>query len=1017
MQCPCAVRSETGCPDRIEGWRGMALSNEALEEALDRFDELWRSGRPPQLAEFVESLPIKPGAPVVAELVAIDLEYRWKTAGSETVNQFSPQSVAEDDLSLCPRVTDYAQRWPELAADRATLEWLAAEEFRAQLRWGSAPDEAEFVRSYGDSSSLRRSLGDVRQEWELDNHPTIDETAGSTIPDFSPSTESTELCENAERDHRYQIQGVLGEGGMGKVFLAYDRVLGRKVAIKIPRAEQQPAAVRERFRTEVKLAARLRHPGICPIYDAGDVAGRPYLTMAYIEGRTLQDLWRGEETPSPTRRLEILAQVATAMKAAHQAGIVHRDLKPSNIMLDAEGRAVVTDFGLARLIESEDERLTRTGDTLGSPAYMSPEQVEGPTDRIGLASDIYSLGVILYESLTGCLPFCGRASEVHVGVARDAAPAPSTLAEDVDPELDALCVAMLSKAPRDRPRSMQHVAASLTAIRIRLEGEIDPRSHQPRQPRTARNLRFALAMAAIALLVVGVAIRRFSSGSGGDLFDPLPRTGHVSVNIARDSSGDESNLTASPAAPPALLNSGGAALCFDGIDDYVLTPVALDASRPFTIEAWVAPADPYGKGPIVSNADTTGIQLRQHYDEQIWSQQWSSLAAESGQWVVQANHPADYSYRRTHVASVWDGKLLTTYVNGRQLPGTSAPLSELPQVTRPLLIAAKFGRDGLPDSSEGWFHGAIDEVHISETARYDAGFTPDPLMAPDKHTLALYRFDEPDGELALDSGEHGNHATIYGATRAGSGLFNRPGQLATQIANFEAAVHRPVAPRTGPALSFARPSAEVRLAHPGVDLSEPFTMEVWVTPDAEFEWRDWKRVIIGWEAFSLNIQRFHNVYAAATWSDSRGVSVTSRIPGTARMGLRTHVAFQWTGSDLELYVNGHRAPGGHLRRNLPADDVAEEAARVFELASKGPLVLGRRINGKAGFGGEIDRFRLSVGTRYSGDFEPDNFMSDEATAVLYDFHEGEGELLHDISGNERHAVIDGAAWVRPRVDP
>ena len=209
---------------------------------------------------------------------------------------------------------------------------------------------------------------------------------------------------------RYRLIRPLGRGGMGAVYLARDVQLDRDVALKTPskRAAANPELA-ERFLREARAAALLRHPHLCPVFDAGEEDGRLYLTMAYLPGRSLREATGGPQPIRATARL--LGRLADAMAHAHDQGVVHRDLKPGNVMLDERGKPAITDFGLALRTggEATDGRVTQSGAALGTPAYMAPEQIVGRQDLIGPRSDIYSLGVILYELLTGRLPFGGDA--------------------------------------------------------------------------------------------------------------------------------------------------------------------------------------------------------------------------------------------------------------------------------------------------------------------------------------------------------------------------------------------------------------------------------------------------------------------------------------------------------------------------------------------------------------------------------------------------------------------------------
>jgi len=205
----------------------------------------------------------------------------------------------------------------------------------------------------------------------------------------------------------FELLEEVGRGGMGVVYRATQLSLGREVAIKMILKDQLASEQeRQRFFAEARATAKLEHVGIVPVYDVGEVDGRPYFVMKFIRGRTLQELIRAGEV-SQRDAARILEQTCRAVQVAHDAGIVHRDIKPSNILIDEMGHAKLTDFGLAKQKDSMDS-LTRTGVVLGTPTYMSPEQASGKMGPIGPASDIYSLGSVLYHAITGRPPFVSK---------------------------------------------------------------------------------------------------------------------------------------------------------------------------------------------------------------------------------------------------------------------------------------------------------------------------------------------------------------------------------------------------------------------------------------------------------------------------------------------------------------------------------------------------------------------------------------------------------------------------------
>ncbi|CAN5612328.1 hypothetical protein BH23PLA1_BH23PLA1_38660 [soil metagenome] len=250
---------------------------------------------------------------------------------------------------------------------------------------------------------------------------------------------------------RYRIDKMLGEGGMGAVYLAFDTELDRKVALKVPHfsAHENPEVI-QRFRREAKAAAGFHHPNLCPVHDVGQIDGKHFLTMPYIEGETLSSLLK--EGPLPEQRAaEVIRILALALQRAHEKGVIHRDLKPSNIMVGLDGGLVVMDFGLARRGLAEDSLKTKAGELLGTPAYMAPEQVDGDVEAIGPATDVYALGVILYQLLTNRLPFVGRtAMSVLVQIQTATPPRPSELRPGLDRRLEAICLKAMARNPEDR---------------------------------------------------------------------------------------------------------------------------------------------------------------------------------------------------------------------------------------------------------------------------------------------------------------------------------------------------------------------------------------------------------------------------------------------------------------------------------------------------------------------------------------------------------------------------------------
>jgi beta-lactam-binding protein with PASTA domain/predicted Ser/Thr protein kinase len=263
---------------------------------------------------------------------------------------------------------------------------------------------------------------------------------------------------------RYEVEGRIGAGGMAEVWRGHDRVLNRTVAIKtlLPQFARDSSFV-DRFRREAQAAARLNHPGIVSVYDSGTDGDTPYIVMHLIEGRTLADFLESGKTLPPMQAAKIAQEVAEALAAAHAQGVIHRDIKPANIMITRDGKVLVMDFGIARLI-SGPETAPQTSAVMGTASYLSPEQAQGqPVDA---RTDIYSLGVVLYEMLTGRPPFTGDSPMAIAYKQVNATPeAPSSGNPEVPPELDAVVMRALSKNPANRYQTGQEFADDLERAR------------------------------------------------------------------------------------------------------------------------------------------------------------------------------------------------------------------------------------------------------------------------------------------------------------------------------------------------------------------------------------------------------------------------------------------------------------------------------------------------------------------------------------------------------------------------
>src|SRR6266850_5402657 len=259
----------------------------------------------------------------------------------------------------------------------------------------------------------------------------------------------------------YELLEEVGRGGQGVVFRARQKSLNRTVALKVISLGQWASEAHlKRFRREAEAAASLDHAGIVPIYEVGERDGSCYFSMKFVEGGQLDEVVRRE--PMPIRRaLEIIVKVAGTVHYAHEHGILHRDIKPGNILLDKNGEPHLTDFGLARLLDTQSS-VTRTIDVLGTPSYMAPEQAAGETTKLSKATDVYGLGAVLYQLLTGQPPFAGGTTYETIRLLRDTEPrAPRLLNPKVDRDLSTICLKCLEKDPQRRYSSALALAEDL----------------------------------------------------------------------------------------------------------------------------------------------------------------------------------------------------------------------------------------------------------------------------------------------------------------------------------------------------------------------------------------------------------------------------------------------------------------------------------------------------------------------------------------------------------------------------
>jgi len=346
---------------------------------------------------------------------------------------------------------------------------------------------------------------------------------------------------------RYELEELVGTGGMSSVFKARDRLLERSVALKILHEHylSDPDYV-ERFRREARAVAQLAHPNIVTVIDRGEQDGRQFIVFEYVDGENLKQLVSREGALPVREAVELAVQVARALGYAHERGIVHRDVKPQNVILNEDGRAKVTDFGIARSVDVDG--VTQTGTVLGTSDYIAPEQAQGqPVDA---HTDVYSLGVVLYELLTGELPFRGEGF-VAVAMQHVNEPAPSVLERrgDVPPRLALVIERAMAKRPEDRHGSMDELVVDLESSLRELDGYGDDSERTlvvpaaVRRGRTSRRRRrppVFLILLALGVLAGAAAVFLLVDGTynnGGGSASPPASNVRLTASSAYDPEG------------------------------------------------------------------------------------------------------------------------------------------------------------------------------------------------------------------------------------------------------------------------------------------------------------------------------------------------------------------------------------------------------------------------------------------------------------------------------------------------
>ncbi|HAW27968.1 MAG TPA: hypothetical protein DCY03_07595, partial [Planctomycetaceae bacterium] len=430
-----------------------------IEECCEDFEQSWQNGDSPSLEQTLFDFTPPTRSIVLKELILIERYYRLRETG---------KIVSEREL---------LDEHPEIAEE---LSQLFTASHSARTR----------IADQSDSGSGRLTVQEARPHFE----------------------------QFPARFGRYQIMSRLGEGSMGCVYLARDSQLERSVALKLPQINwHTDKLVIARFYREARAAANLNHPNLCSVYDVDVIDGLHFITMEFIEGESLAALILSGQKFSQQEIVQLIQQLAQALELAHQQGIVHRDLKPANIMIRQDGTPIITDFGLALMSQNEEAtQITQHGQIMGSPSYMSPEQVDGDLDIIGPASDVYSLGVIMYELLAGQRPFQGSTASILSQITKGDPRPVREIQPEIDSRLDQICRKMLARSIELRYATMQDVVQVLATWQETNQNTIARKQLSPGK--------FLVGMAVVFILLLGISFLKPSHSQG---------TFHVMLNDQR----------------------------------------------------------------------------------------------------------------------------------------------------------------------------------------------------------------------------------------------------------------------------------------------------------------------------------------------------------------------------------------------------------------------------------------------------------------------------------------------------
>lgn len=471
----------------------MTASASINEDALKRFEQAWQADKPAPIEHFLPPADDAGYLPTLKELVRVDMEFSWKKQGDTDAADAMTDGI-DDRL-----VESYLQRFPPLNDPPVVLRLLQHEYLFRHL-YGDSPGIDEYRRRFPKLVVTGHEVESLLNQFAGEVVVTGHKAEALITPVTGPHTPMPKIP-------GYEMISIVARGGMGVIYKARQIQLNRIVAVKTILAGTSAGDEEvRRFHGEAEAVARLRHPNIVAIHEMGQVDGRDYFSMDFVEGKSLSDMVR--DNPLPAKRAaRYVRKTAEAIQYAHDQGILHRDLKPENILVDEKNEPRITDFGLAKRIEA-DARLTVTGAVIGTPRYMPPEQAMGDLDDIKPHSDVYSMGAILYELITARPPFLAETPWDTIRLVLETEPLPPRLFDPSLPrDLETICLKCLAKTPARRyatARELAHELRRFEAGQPILARPISGIGHFWRWAK--RNPRLAGTGAAVLLLLLAATL-------------------------------------------------------------------------------------------------------------------------------------------------------------------------------------------------------------------------------------------------------------------------------------------------------------------------------------------------------------------------------------------------------------------------------------------------------------------------------------------------------------------------------